>query len=47
MVNSNDRDRIEDAAEELKKMLAEKELEDCCVLIMANKQDLNGGFIYR
>ena len=42
VVDSNDRDRIEDAAEELKKMLAEKELEDCCVLIMANKQDLNG-----
>ena len=43
VVDYNDKDRIEDAAaEELKKMLAEKELEDCCVLIMANKQDLNG-----
>ena len=42
VVDSNDRDRIEDAAEELKKMLAEEELKDCCVLIMANKQDLNG-----
>ena len=42
VVDSNDRDRIDDAAEELKKMLAEEELKDCCVLIMANKQDLNG-----
>ena len=42
VVDSHDRDRIEEAAEELKKMLAEEELKDCCVLIMANKQDLNG-----
>ena len=42
VVDSNDRDRMEDAAEELKKMLAAEELEDCCVLVMANKQDLNG-----
>ena len=42
IVDSNDRDRIEDAAEELKKMLAEEELKDCVVLVMANKQDLNG-----
>ena len=40
VVDSNDRDRVEDAAEELKKMLAEEELKDCIVLIMANKQDL-------
>ena len=42
VVDSNDRDRIEDAAEELKRMLAEEELKDCCVLVMANKQDVNG-----
>ena len=42
VVDSNDRDRIEDAAEELKKMLAEEELKDCHILVMANKQDLNG-----
>ena len=42
VVDSNDRDRMEDAAEELKKMLAEEELKDCAVLVMANKQDLNG-----
>ena len=42
VVDSNDRDRIEDAADELKKMLSEAVLKDCCVLVMANKQDLNG-----
>ncbi len=40
VVDSNDRDRVDDAAEELKKMLAEEELKDCVVLVMANKQDL-------
>ena len=40
VVDSNDRDRVEDAAEELKKMLAEEELKDAVVLVMANKQDL-------
>jgi small GTP-binding protein len=42
VVDSNDKDRIEDASEELKKMLAEEELKDAAVLVMANKQDLNG-----
>lgn len=42
VVDSNDRDRIDDSAEELKKMLGEEELKDCVVLIMANKQDLSG-----
>lgn len=42
VVDSNDRDRVEDAAEELKKMLSEEELKDSIVLVMANKQDLNG-----
>ena len=42
VVDSNDRDRVDDAAEELKKMLAEEELKDCVVLVMANKQDLSG-----
>ncbi len=42
VVDSNDRDRVEDASEELKKMLAEDELKDVVVLVMANKQDLSG-----
>ena len=40
VVDSNDKDRVDDAAEELKKMLAEEELKYCVLLVMANKQDL-------
>merc|ERR1711904_711512 len=40
VVDSNDRDRIEDAREELSKMLAEDEMRDAAVLVFANKQDL-------
>ena len=41
VLDSTDRDRIEDAAEEFKKMLAEEELKDCAVLVKDNKLDLN------
>jgi len=40
VVDSNDRDRIEDAKEELNKMLNEDEMRDAAVLCFANKQDL-------
>ena len=42
VVDSNDRDRIDEAAEELKRMLNEPELKDVVLLVMANKQDLPG-----
>merc|ERR1712050_242692 len=42
VVDSSDRDRIEDAKEELFKMLAEPELREAAVLVFANKQDLPG-----
>lgn len=42
VVDSNDRDKIEDAAVELKKILAEEKLKGCPVLVIANKEDLNG-----
>merc|ERR1712146_583607 len=40
VVDSNDRDRIEDAREELTKMLNEDEMRDAILLVYANKQDL-------
>eukprot|EP00917_Polyrhabdina_sp_WS-2016_P032054 GHVP01068424.1.p1 GENE.GHVP01068424.1~~GHVP01068424.1.p1 ORF type:complete len:182 (+),score=30.35 GHVP01068424.1:506-1051(+) len=40
VVDSNDRERIEDAKDELDKMLNEDELKDATILIFANKQDL-------
>lgn len=42
VVDSADRDRIEKAKAELYKVLADKELKDCEVIILANKQDLEG-----
>ena len=40
MVDSNDRERIGEAHEELHKMLNEDELRDAVLLVFANKQDL-------
>merc|ERR1712086_14018 len=40
VVDSNDRDRIEDAREELMQMLNEDEMRDAALLVFANKQDL-------
>eukprot|EP00441_Pelagodinium_beii_P036566 CAMPEP_0197646840 /NCGR_PEP_ID=MMETSP1338-20131121/23883_1 /TAXON_ID=43686 ORGANISM="Pelagodinium beii, Strain RCC1491" /NCGR_SAMPLE_ID=MMETSP1338 /ASSEMBLY_ACC=CAM_ASM_000754 /LENGTH=181 /DNA_ID=CAMNT_0043220519 /DNA_START=98 /DNA_END=643 /DNA_ORIENTATION=- len=40
VVDSNDRDRVEDAREELNKMLNEDEMRDAILLVFANKQDL-------
>merc|ERR1712194_169864 len=40
VVDSNDRDRVEDAREELMKMLDEDEMRDAVLLVFANKQDL-------
>ncbi|XP_067854867.1 ADP-ribosylation factor 4 [Heptranchias perlo] len=40
VVDSNDRERIQEASEELRKMLQEDELRDAVLLVFANKQDL-------
>ncbi|XP_041477967.1 ADP-ribosylation factor 2 [Lytechinus variegatus] len=40
VVDSNDRERIEEANQELTRMLNEDDLRDAVVLIFANKQDL-------
>ncbi|XP_034315567.2 ADP-ribosylation factor 4 [Magallana gigas] len=40
VVDSNDRERVEEARAELKKMLEEDELRDAILLVFANKQDL-------
>ncbi|CAL1285400.1 ADP-ribosylation factor 4 [Argiope bruennichi] len=40
VVDSNDKDRISEAQDELSKMLKEDELSDAVLLIFANKQDL-------
>uniref|UniRef100_A0A1I8EGZ0 ADP-ribosylation factor 1-like 2 n=1 Tax=Wuchereria bancrofti TaxID=6293 RepID=A0A1I8EGZ0_WUCBA len=40
VVDSNDRERIEESRAELHKMLSEDELRDATLLVFANKQDL-------
>lgn len=40
VLDSNDRDRIDEARSELMKILNEDELRDAALLILANKQDL-------
>jgi small GTP-binding protein len=40
VVDSNDRERVGEAREELTRMLAEEELRDAKLLVFANKQDL-------
>lgn len=40
VVDSNDRERVEEAKDELSKMLGEDELRDAVLLVFANKQDL-------
>lgn len=40
VVDSNDRDRFDEARDELRKMMVEEELRDAYLLVFANKQDL-------
>ena len=40
MVDSNDRDRISESQDELQRAMAESELKDSILLVLANKQDL-------
>merc|ERR1711904_519446 len=42
IVDSSDRERMEDAREELFRMLDDDEMRDAALLVFANKQDLPG-----
>ena len=44
VVDSNDRERLPEAREELHKMLSEEELRDAHLLVFANKQDLPNAY---
>lgn len=46
VVDSNDRDRVVEAREELQRMLNEDELRDAALLVFANKQDLPVSYLY-
>lgn len=40
VVDSNDHERMDECREELCRLMCEDELKDCCLLVLANKQDL-------
>ena len=42
VIDSNDKDRFDQVQEELNHVFKEEELKDCLVLILANKQDIEG-----
>jgi len=42
VVDSNDRDRIDEARQELHRILSDREMKDCLLLVFANKQDIPG-----
>jgi GTPase SAR1 family protein len=43
VIDSGDRDRIDEARLELERILADREMKDCLLMVFANKQDLSGG----
>ncbi|TGZ81660.1 ARF/SAR superfamily [Ascodesmis nigricans] len=42
VIDSNDRDRIEEARQELHRIMQDREMKDTLLLVFANKQDLPG-----
>jgi ADP-ribosylation factor protein 6 len=46
VIDSQDRERIDEARQELHRIVNDREMKDCVLLVFANKQDLpNGNFI--
>ncbi|RUS33712.1 ADP-ribosylation factor family-domain-containing protein [Jimgerdemannia flammicorona] len=46
VVDSQDRDRIDEARQELHRIISDREMKDCLLLVFANKQDLPRGSIW-
>ncbi|KAL1297358.1 hypothetical protein AAFC00_004899 [Neodothiora populina] len=42
VIDSNDRDRMEEAKTELTRIIQDREMRDALLLVFANKQDING-----
>ena len=43
VVDSQDRERVDEAKQELHRILSDREMKECLLLVFANKQDLAGG----
>lgn len=46
VVDCADKDRIEEARQELHRIINDREMKDAIILIFANKQDLSEGLFY-
>lgn len=47
VIDSNDRDRLEEARTELARIIQDREMKDALLLVFANKQDVGGGTLSR
>lgn len=43
VIDSNDRSRIEEARQELHRIISDREMKEALLLVFANKQDIPGG----
>lgn len=43
VIDSSDRDRIDEARQELHRIINDREMKDSLLLVFANKQDVAGG----
>lgn len=43
VVDSSDRSRIDEARQELQRIISDREMKDSLLLVFANKQDVSGG----
>lgn len=43
VIDSNDRSRIEEARQELHRIILDREMKEALLLVFANKQDIAGG----
>lgn len=43
MIDSSDRDRIDEARQEMHRIIGDREMKESLLLVFANKQDIKGG----
>lgn len=47
VIDSNDRSRIDEARQELHRIILDREMKEALLLVFANKQDIPGGTEYQ
>ena len=46
VIDSNDRSRIDEARQELHRIILDREMKEALLLVFANKQDVPGGWLF-